>query len=145
MLIASPISHPVAERDVIHRLRRLDENSKPRKSSSAVKKPPRSYVMLQTKTTIIAVITLVIGFAGGFALRPVIAPTQQAAVVRPSPIALAASEARGTQYFVAHIDEARRVVDGCRDGSVRGGECATAEEAIIKVDAAERTKRFLGN
>jgi hypothetical protein len=28
MLIASPISHPLAERDVIHRLRRLDENSK---------------------------------------------------------------------------------------------------------------------
>lgn len=111
-----------------------------------MKKPPRSYVMLQTKTIIIAVITLVIGFAGGFALRPVIAPTQQlAAVVRPSPIAPAASEARGTQYFVAHIDEARRIVDGCRDGSVRGGECATAEEAIIKVDAAERTKRFLGN
>lgn len=102
--------------------------------------------MLRTKTIIIAGITLVVGFVGGFALRPVIAPTQQlAAVVSPSPIAPAPSEPRGTQYFVAHIDEARRVVNGCRNGSVRGGECATAEEAIIKVDAAERTKRFLGN
>ena len=102
--------------------------------------------MLRTKTIIIAVITLVVGFVCGFALRPVIAPTPQlAAVPRPSPIAPASSEARGTQYFVAHIDEARRVVNGCRDSSVRGDECATAEEAIIKVDAAERTKRFLGN
>ncbi|WP_373287483.1 hypothetical protein [Stakelama pacifica] len=89
---------------------------------------------------------MLVGFAGGFVLRPAIAPTQQTApVVIPSPIAAAPSEARGTQYFIAHIDEARQVVAGCRDGSVRGGECATAEEAIIKVDAQERRKRFLGN
>lgn len=102
--------------------------------------------MLQGKTIIIVLVTLVVGFAGGFILRPVIAPAPQAvAVSSPQPVALAPSEARGTQYFVAHIDEARQVVAGCRDGSVRGGECATAEEAIIKVDAAERRKRFLGN
>lgn len=102
--------------------------------------------MWQGKTIIIALVTLVIGFAGGFVLRPVIAPTQQTAPVAiPSPIAAAPSEARGTQYFVAHIDEARQVVAGCRDGSVRGGECATAEEAIIKVDAEERRRRFLGS
>lgn len=102
--------------------------------------------MSQGKTIIIGLVTLVIGFAGGFVLRPVIAPTQQATIAasvsRAAPVS---SEARGTQYFVAHIDEARQVVAGCRDGSVRGGECATAEEAIIKVDAAERRKRFLGN
>lgn len=102
--------------------------------------------MSQGKTIIIALVTLVIGFAGGFVLRPVIAPTQQTVPVTiPSPIAAAPSEVRGTQYFVAHIDEARQVVAGCRDGSVRGGECATAEEAIIKVDAAERRRKFLGN
>ena len=102
--------------------------------------------MSQGKTIIIALVTLVIGFAGGFVLRPVIAPTQQTVPVAiPSPIAAAPSEVRGTQYFVAHIDEARQVVAGCRDGSVRGGECATAEEAIIKVDAAERRRKFLGN
>ena len=102
--------------------------------------------MSQGKTIIILVVTLLAGFAGGFVLRPVIAPTQQTnPVAIPSPIAAVPSEARGTQYFVAHIDEARHVVAGCQDGSVRGGECATAEEAIIKVDAQERRKRFLGN
>jgi len=102
--------------------------------------------MLQSKTLIIVLVTLLVGFAGGFVLRPVIAPTQQTAPVAiPSSIAAPPSEARGTQYFVAHVDEARQVVAGCRDGSVRGGECATAEEAIVKVDARERRKRFLGN
>lgn len=102
--------------------------------------------MVQGKTIIIVLVTLLVGFAGGFVLRPVIAPTQHTAPIAiPSPVAAAPSEARGTQYFVAHIDEARQVVAGCRDGSVRGGECATAEEAIIKVDAQERRKRFLGN
>jgi len=102
--------------------------------------------MWQSKTIIIVLVTLVIGFASGFVLRPVIAPTQQTAPIAiPSPIAAAPNEARGTQYFVANIDEARQVVAGCRDGSVRGGECATAEEAIIKVEAQERRKRFLGN
>lgn len=102
--------------------------------------------MSQGRTIIIVLVTLVIGFAGGFALRPVIVPTSQATIAATAPpAALVPSEARGTQYFAAHIDEARQVVAGCRDGSVRGGECATAEEAIIKVDAAERRKRFLGN
>lgn len=103
--------------------------------------------MSQGRTIIIALVTLIIGFGGGFVLRPVIAPTQQAVIAAapPAPPAPVASEARGTQYFVAHIDEARQVVAGCRDGSVRGGECATAEEAIIKVEAQERRRRFLGN
>lgn len=102
--------------------------------------------MRQCKTFPIVLVTLLIGFAGGFVLRPVIAPTQQTAPVAiPSPVAAEPSKPRGTQYFVAKIDEARQVVAGCRDGSVRGGECATAEEAIIKVEAQERRKRFLGN
>lgn len=102
--------------------------------------------MSQGKTLIIVLITLVIGFAGGFVLRPIIAPAPQTtAVASPAFIAPTSTEARGTQYFVAHIEEARQIVAGCRDGSVRGGECATAEEAIIKVEAAERRKRFLGN
>lgn len=103
--------------------------------------------MAQGKTLIIALIALVIGFGGGFALRPVIAPTAQTPSVAPPRArpATVAAEARGTQYFVVNIDEARRVVAGCRNGSVLGGECATAEEAIIKVEAQERRKRFLGN
>ncbi|HBO2181054.1 TPA: hypothetical protein L4G85_002339 [Pseudomonas aeruginosa] len=102
--------------------------------------------MSQGKTIIIVLVTLVIGFAGGFVSRPVIAPTEQVAIAAAATPAVAApNEARGTQFFVANIDEAHRVVEGCRDGSVRGGECATAEEAIIKVDAQERRRRFLGN
>ena len=102
--------------------------------------------MANGKTIIIVLVTLVIGFSGGFFLRPVITPAQQAvnAAAAP-PVAHRYSEARGAQYFMANIDEARQVVAGCRDGSVRGGECATAEEAVIKVDAQERRKRFLGN
>jgi len=46
---------------------------------------------------------------------------------------------------VANVEEARQVVEGCRDGSVRGGECANAEEAIIKFEAEERRRRFLGD
>lgn len=102
--------------------------------------------MLQGKTLIIVLVTLTIGFAGGFVLRPIIAPAPQtAAAASPAPVALTLAEARGTQYFVANIDEAQQVVARCRNGSVRGGECATAEEAIIKVEAQERRKRFLGN
>ena len=102
--------------------------------------------MSQGKTIITLLVALVVGFTGGFVLRPVIAPAPQtSSAVSPSPAIAVQSEARETQYFVANIDEARQVVAGCRDGSVRGGECATAEEAIIKVDAAERRRRFLGN
>ncbi|WP_076605704.1 MULTISPECIES: hypothetical protein [unclassified Sphingobium] len=102
--------------------------------------------MSQGKTIIIVVVSLVIGFTGGFVLRPTIAPIPQATTASTSPaVATASNQARGTQYFVAHIDEARQVAAGCRDGSVRGGECATAEEAIIKVDAQERRRRFFGN
>ncbi|QNG44181.1 hypothetical protein [Sphingobium yanoikuyae] len=101
--------------------------------------------MSPSKTIIIVLVTLVIGFASGFILRPVIAPAQQTVAIASPSIAPASSEARGTQYFVANIEEARQVVAGCRDGLVRGGECATAEEAIVQVDAQERRKRFLGN
>lgn len=102
--------------------------------------------MSRGKTIIIVLVTLAIGFSGGFVSRPVIASTQQDAIAAAArPAAPVSNAARSTQYFVAHVDEARQVVAGCRDGSVRGGECANAEEAIIKVDAAERRKRFLGN
>lgn len=102
--------------------------------------------MLQGKRLIVVLVALVIGFTGGFVLRPIIAPAPQTLVATsPAPVAAISTEARSTQYFAAHIDEAQQVVAGCRDGSLRGAECATAEEAIIKVDAQERRKRFLGN
>jgi hypothetical protein len=102
--------------------------------------------MGQGKTIVIVLATLIIGFSGGFLLRPMIAPAQRAAIAATAPPAApVSSEARGTRYFMTNIDEARQVVAGCRDGSVRGGECGTAEEAIIKVDAEERRRKFLGN
>lgn len=102
--------------------------------------------MFRSKTITIVVVSMVIGCMGGFVLRPMITPTPETRITAAGPaVATASGEARGTQYFVAHISEARQVVAGCRDGSVRGDECATAEEAIIKVDASERRKRFFGN
>ena len=102
--------------------------------------------MSQGRTIIIVLVTLVIGFAGGFVLRPVIAPLSQTAVaVSPAPAAPQPTAARGTQYFAANIDEARQIVTGCRDGSVRGDECANAEQAVIEVDSRDRFKRFTGN
>lgn len=53
-------------------------------------------------------------------------------------------EPRSTQYFEAHIDEARQVVADCRDGSMRGDECANADIAVQTVDGRERFKRFRG-
>lgn len=57
----------------------------------------------------------------------------------------APAEPRGRQYFDAHIDEARQLVEGCRDGSVRGAECDNAEHAVIRADARARSKKFLGD
>lgn len=101
--------------------------------------------MSPRKTIVVLLTAMLVGFAGGFVLRPVIAPAPAVRVASRSPAVQVPSDVRGTQYFVAHIDEARQVVAGCRGGSVRGGECATAEEAIIKVDSADRRRKFLGN
>ena len=53
-------------------------------------------------------------------------------------------EPRSKQYFDAHLDEARVIVSGCRDGSARGEECANADAAVQQADAIERGKRFFG-
>ncbi len=99
--------------------------------------------MSQGKIIVVLLVTLLVGFAGGFVLRPVIAPAGQSAPVAiSSPVVTAPSEARSTQYFVAHVDEARQVVNGCRQGAIRGDECANAETAISTVESAERFKRF---
>lgn len=52
------------------------------------------------------------------------------------------SEPRSTQYFEAHIGEARKIVSDCRDGSMRGDECANADVAVQTVDGRERFKKF---
>ena len=55
------------------------------------------------------------------------------------------TEPRSTQYFEAHIEEARQIVDGCRDGTVRGGECDNADLAVQQADAKEKSRRFFGS
>ncbi|MFT3967251.1 MAG: hypothetical protein QM690_15350 [Sphingobium sp.] len=102
--------------------------------------------MKQGKTLIIALVTLIIGFGGGFVLRSVIAPPKQAAIVAASPAAAPVpAEPRGKQYFAAHLDEARELLTGCAEGSVRGEECFNAEMAVTEAEGRARHKRFFGN
>lgn len=56
-----------------------------------------------------------------------------------------ASEPRSPHYFETHLDEARQILKGCRDGSIRGDECDAADTAVQKADAKERKKRFFGD
>lgn len=51
---------------------------------------------------------------------------------------------RSTQYFEAHLDEARELVAGCSNGSVRGDECPNADLAVQEADAKERFRKFRG-
>jgi len=102
--------------------------------------------MTQGKTLIIVLVTLIIGFAAGFVLRPVIAPVERTTMVAGPPAAPPApAEARGKQYFAAHLDEARQVQAQCAEGTVRGDECLNAEMAVTEADGRERHKRFFGN
>ncbi|OCC23749.1 hypothetical protein MB02_11380 [Croceicoccus estronivorus] len=102
--------------------------------------------MTQGKTLIIVLVTLIIGFGAGFVLRPVIVPVDRTAIVAGPPAAAPASAgSRGTQYFAAHLDEARQVVAQCAEGTARGDECANAEQAVIEAEGRERFKKFMGN
>lgn len=101
--------------------------------------------MTQSKMLILVILALVIGFAGGFALRPLIMPPGMAiAGNADSVIASPPTAPRGTQYFAANLDEARQIVSGCRTGSVRGDECANAEQAVLAAEGRDRFKRFMG-
>ncbi|ETI60517.1 hypothetical protein C100_18830 [Sphingobium sp. C100] len=101
--------------------------------------------MIQGKAWIVVLIALVLGFGAGFALRPlVIAPKAPTAISAP-PLPQATAEPRGKAYFVAHLDEARQVVAGCANGSVRGDECSNAEQAVVEAEGRDRFKRFMGN
>jgi hypothetical protein len=101
--------------------------------------------MTQGKILIIVLVTLIIGFGAGFVLRPVIAPVAPATIATAPPVVAAPEAPRGIQYFLAHIDEARQVVAGCQAGSVRGDECANAEQAVVEAEGRERFKKFMGN
>lgn len=99
--------------------------------------------MTQGRTLIIVLVALVIGFGAGFMLRPVIVPVQPTASIAPAAQPQAAP--RATQYFAAHLDEARQVMAGCKSGSVRGEECANAEQAVVEAGGRDRLKRFMGH
>lgn len=98
--------------------------------------------MMQGKTLLIVLVTLLVGFVAGFVLRPVIAPPHAVDIASPPS---STASARSTQYFVAHVDEARQIAQSCRDGSVRGDECSNAEAAIVKLEAQKRSKQFIGD
>lgn len=55
------------------------------------------------------------------------------------------AEPRSLQYFASHIDEARQVDAGCRDGSVRSEECANAEIALEAAKGRANMDHFLGS
>ena len=103
--------------------------------------------MAQGRIVIIVLVTLIVGFAAGFVLRPIIIPPMPTAAIAPTPADLmpAPAEARGIQYFAAHLEEARAIVERCRAGAVRGDECANPDAAIVRAEARDRSKRFLGN
>lgn len=67
--------------------------------------------------------------------------------VLTGPLSLAACAQaipRSSEYFAEHLDEARQIVTGCRDGTVRGEECANAALAVEEADAKDRFRRFRG-
>ncbi len=100
--------------------------------------------MTQGRTVFIVLAALIVGFGAGFVLRPTLLPAglEAAGVSAPIP---AMAEPRGTQYFRAHLDEARYIVEQCQTGAVRGEECATAETAIVEAEGKERFGKFMGN
>ncbi|MFA7587797.1 MAG: hypothetical protein WCY11_16645 [Novosphingobium sp.] len=102
--------------------------------------------MTQGKTSIIAVVTLIIGFGAGFVLRPVIVPVERTtAVANPVPgVVPAPAGPRAKSWFAAHLDEARQIMAQCAEGSVRSEECFNADMAITEADATARHKRFFG-
>lgn len=97
--------------------------------------------MIQGKILVIAVVTLVIGFGAGFVLRPLILPFGQTVAIAPAPVP---AKPRAVAYFAARLDEARQIATRCQAGSVRGGECANAEQAVTEAEGKDRFRRFMG-
>lgn len=99
--------------------------------------------MTRGKLLIVALVLLTIGFVAGFVTRPIMVPTGTASTAGPQfGENLLDDGTRSVAYFMAHLDVARRITDQCREGAMRGGECANAETAITTVESKERFKRF---
>lgn len=101
---------------------------------------------MQRQFVVISSVMLVAGLAIGFVLRPVIDPVTPIRTGAGSGLAPAAiTGPRGTEYFAANLDEAGKIIAGCRNGSVRGDECAHAEQAVETAESRAHMKRFLGS
>jgi len=59
-------------------------------------------------------------------------------------IALAGCQAepRAASYFEAHPKEAFKVVEACRSGAHRGGECEAAQTGLAAIEANRRLELF---
>lgn len=101
--------------------------------------------MSKGRTLIVALVAIVVGFFAGFVLRPVISPARPTPTEAARAVVSTVTGARGTEYFAAHIEEARKVLSGCRNGSVRGDECANAKRAVTEAEGRDRFKKFIGH
>ena len=101
--------------------------------------------MIEGKAWIAVLVALVVGFGAGFTLRPIIVAPSATTAISALPQPQAATDSRGKPYFAAHLEEARQVVAGCTNGSVRGDECSNAEQAVVEAEGRDRFKRFMGN
>lgn len=99
---------------------------------------------MHAKSLVIALVALVIGFGSGFVLRPVLLPGADTPPAAPAAFGVRSSEPRGTQYFEANLDEARQIIAQCRDGTVRGTECANAGAAVAQSDGKANFDAFMG-
>lgn len=57
-------------------------------------------------------------------------------------LAACSPEPRSTDYFVAHPDEAARIVADCKTGAHRGQECVNATAGVAAAESAERMKLY---
>lgn len=99
--------------------------------------------MAKSKLVIVMICIVLVALGTVLVVRPFNSPLSQGGAsdsLVSSTTALAAP--RGAQFFEANIVEARRVAAACREGAIRGDECASAETAIITVESKERFKRF---
>ncbi len=101
--------------------------------------------MVQRRSIILSAVMLIAECAIGYVLRPVIEPTlPTAAGPRSAPVPTATAGPRGTQYFAANLDEARRIIANCRQSLVLGECSAHAQKAVDTAESRMRTTIFLG-
>lgn len=99
---------------------------------------------MHAKSLVIAIVALGVGFGSGFVLRPVLLPGADTPPAPIAPFVARSSEPRGTQYFEANLDEAHQVIAQCRDGTVRGAECANADIAVAQAEGKANFDAFMG-